>query len=352
MRILRPFRRSACFRHVRALSPPSLIGAASSKLMPAGMATIRALALIEMNSACAPNLSPLLPKTRSPTANSLTAAPTASTSPANSVPRTRCFGRRRPKTRRLIKERARPLRRLASRVAQSNRLTVVAWTLTRTSSSLGTGRSTSSSRRTSGGPYLSKTTALISFRVQDFRDVGARRPAPGNRGGGDRHDYTREWYRNQLPGCKNTVCGLRRVVAAEAGDQVEECSAERDACRYRDQTTDQRQEPGRGGDHPDHLARAHAKRLEGGGVAGALARGQQQGGEDAGDCDQRDHSRDREQDGADHSSRRGRTDLVGLDVKQVRLRRCQALHVGVDVRTGLEGDQVAGRREVRHCRRD
>jgi len=40
-------------------------------------------------------------------------------------------------------------------------VTVVAWILTRTSSSLGTGRSTSSSRRTSGGPYVSWTTALM-----------------------------------------------------------------------------------------------------------------------------------------------------------------------------------------------
>src|SRR5438067_10202677 len=244
MRILRPFRRSACFKHVRALSAPSQTGAASSKVIPAGMCAIRALSRMHMNSACAPKLSPLVPKTLSPTANSRTAAPTASTSPANSVPRTRCFGRRRPKTRRLIKERARPLRRLASRVAQSNRLTVVAWTLTRTSSPLGTGRSTSSSRRTSGGPYLSKTTALISFRVQDFRNVGARGPSPRKHGGDDRHDHAREWYRNQLPGCKSTVRGRRRVVTAEAADQVEQRSAERNACWYRDQTTDQRQEPG------------------------------------------------------------------------------------------------------------
>src|SRR5215207_6510922 len=49
----------------------------------------------------------------------------------------------------------------ALRQPQSDRLTVVEWILTRTSSSFGTGRSTSSSRRTSGGPYLSWTTALI-----------------------------------------------------------------------------------------------------------------------------------------------------------------------------------------------
>src|ERR1700682_1221174 len=174
MRILRPSRRSACFRHVSALSAPSHIGAASSKLMPAGICAIRALTGIARYSACAPNLSPVVPKTRSPTANSVTAAPAASTSPANSVPRTRCLGRRRAATRRLSNEMARPLRRLASRVAVSHRLTVVAWTLTRTSVSLGTGRSTSSSRRTSGGPYRSKTTALMwpGSHVDDDLSLG------------------------------------------------------------------------------------------------------------------------------------------------------------------------------------
>ena len=50
----------------------------------------------------------------------------------------------------------------AARMWQSVWLTVVARTLTRTSSSSGAGRSTSSTRRTSGGPYLSCTTALMA----------------------------------------------------------------------------------------------------------------------------------------------------------------------------------------------
>src|SRR5438876_1752148 len=37
MRMVRPVRRSACFKQVSALSAPSVTGAASSKLMPAGM---------------------------------------------------------------------------------------------------------------------------------------------------------------------------------------------------------------------------------------------------------------------------------------------------------------------------
>src|SRR3984893_7655503 len=243
-RIVRPFRRSACFRQVSALSAPSQMGAASSKLMPAGICAIRALAGIVRNSACAPNLSPVVPKTWSLTAKSLTAAPTASTVPANSVPRIRCRGRRMPETRRLSNEMARPLRRLASRVAVSNRLTVVAWTLTRTSSSAATGRSTSSSRRTSGGPYLSYTMALISFGVEDLHAVGARRPAAWNPGGDHRHDDAAQRDRNQLPGGKDVVEGERRDVAAKATELVEEHPVERDPCRYRHQPTHEREEAG------------------------------------------------------------------------------------------------------------
>ena len=107
------------------------------------------------NSACAPKCHALTPKTSSPTANWVTAAPVASTVPASSVARILHFGRRRPLISRLTTG-------SPARIPQSVRLTVVAWTLTRTSSGLGVGLATSSSRRTSGGPYLSQTTALIS----------------------------------------------------------------------------------------------------------------------------------------------------------------------------------------------
>src|ERR1700687_2817306 len=198
MRILRPSRRSAAVRHVSALSAPSVAGAASSKLMPAGMCAIRALSRMHMNSACAPNLRPLLPKTRSPTANSLTPAPAASTSPANSLPRIRCLGRRTPETRRLRSETPRPLLRLASRVWTSNRLTVEAFTLMSTSSSLGTGGSRSSSLRTSGGPYLSHTTALIVAPDPPGRRRSAKpgvriaEPAPAEAGRSLAHPDSRD----------------------------------------------------------------------------------------------------------------------------------------------------------------
>src|SRR3990172_9560954 len=154
MRMLRPFRRSAVRRHASARLAPSQTAAASSKVMPVGLCASGALSRTQTNSACAPK--PMTPKTSSPTSNSLTAAPTASTSPASSMPRILRFGRRRP-----VKKRLRNISALRNPV--SVRLTVVAWILTRTSSSLGTGRSTSSSRRTSGGPYLSWTTALMGF---------------------------------------------------------------------------------------------------------------------------------------------------------------------------------------------
>ena len=78
----------------------------------------------------------------------VTAAPTASTSPANSSPRIFRFGRWSP-----VKKRER--KTSALRNPQSVLVTVEAWILTRTSSAPGAGRSTSSTRRTSGGPYLS-----------------------------------------------------------------------------------------------------------------------------------------------------------------------------------------------------
>src|SRR6266446_1551152 len=82
MRILCPLRRSASLRHHSALSPPSQTAAASSKLTSRGLCAIRALSRMQMNSAYAPNLNPLVPKTWSPTPNSLTAAPVGVTSRA------------------------------------------------------------------------------------------------------------------------------------------------------------------------------------------------------------------------------------------------------------------------------
>jgi hypothetical protein len=89
----------------------------------------------------------LYPKTRSPTSKDVTPPPTASTSPANSFPRTVTRGLLSPVKNLLMKG-------LAARKPLSVRFTVVAWTLTSTSLSLAVGFSTSAIRTTSGGPYL------------------------------------------------------------------------------------------------------------------------------------------------------------------------------------------------------
>ena len=124
---------------------PSQTAAASSKETLSGMAAIGAPSGRHRYSACAPMSTALTPNTRSPGANPLTSAPTASTTPANSVPSTGCFGRSQP-----VKNRA--IHGVALRSPQSVRLTVVEWTRTRTSPGPGTGRGISARCRTSGGP--------------------------------------------------------------------------------------------------------------------------------------------------------------------------------------------------------
>jgi hypothetical protein len=71
-------------------------GAISAKLRPAGTVAIDPSAGTDRYSACAPNAPSLYPNTRSPTAKDVTPAPTASTSPAYSVPRIVRRGRTRP----------------------------------------------------------------------------------------------------------------------------------------------------------------------------------------------------------------------------------------------------------------
>ena len=84
-----------------------------------------------MNSAWAPKRS-FTPNTRSPTSNFGDAGPEPTTTPANSVPSVRYFGRRRPLKKRTKNGRGR-------RNPQSVRLTVDMWTSTSTSSAAGTG---------------------------------------------------------------------------------------------------------------------------------------------------------------------------------------------------------------------
>ena len=130
--MLLPFRTSAGRRPIRARITPSHTAAASSKPTPTGLCASAALSGMQTNSACAPNVQALTPKTSSPALNSVTAGPAASTTPASSLPRIRCRGRRRPVSRRATGG-------LPRRVSVSDRLTVVARILIRTWSRSGDG---------------------------------------------------------------------------------------------------------------------------------------------------------------------------------------------------------------------
>src|SRR2546429_5654222 len=78
------------------------------------------------------------------------------------------------------------------RIPSSVRVTVVARTLIRTSSAAGTGRGTSSRCNTSGGPYLSQTTAFIESAQAERR--GHVRHQPG--------------LVSDLPGCSQWDVGI------------------------------------------------------------------------------------------------------------------------------------------------
>jgi hypothetical protein len=75
---------------------PSVPGADSSYDKFDGMIATGLSCLIDGYSACAPNAPSQYPKTRSPTANDVTAEPTDSTLPANSLPSTAARGFRSP----------------------------------------------------------------------------------------------------------------------------------------------------------------------------------------------------------------------------------------------------------------
>jgi transposase InsO family protein len=97
-----------------------------------------------------------------PSGKRLTVSPTASTTPANSLPRMVRFGLVTP-------ENPRRNHGWQARKPQSVRLTVVAWTRTSISSASGAGRGTSMMCTTSGGPLRVVTAAFIAVRVPDAR---------------------------------------------------------------------------------------------------------------------------------------------------------------------------------------
>ena len=140
---------------------PSQTAAASSNDRFAGMVVMGARSGRHRYSACAPMSLALTPNTRSPGANPVTSAPTASTTPANSVPSTGFLGRSQP-----VKNRA--IHGVALRSPQSVRFTVVECTRTRTSPGPGTGRGISARCRTSGGPNFVWTTARMVMSAPGF----------------------------------------------------------------------------------------------------------------------------------------------------------------------------------------
>ena len=145
---LLPFRRSARLRHASALRAPSQTAAASSKAH-AGRLVRDQAALAHANKlrVCAEH-----PRVES---EDLVTARELGDRRASCFDLSRQFAAEDPRLGRRRPANSRHMNGSAARRWQSVRLTVVAWILMRTSSSLGAGRSTSSSRRTSGGPYLS-----------------------------------------------------------------------------------------------------------------------------------------------------------------------------------------------------
>src|SRR5439155_1534741 len=82
-------------RSVVRKRPPSAPGATSPNDRPAGIGATMPCSGTHTSSACAPNLG-LYPNTRSPSENLVTPGPTASTTPANSLPRIVARGWTRP----------------------------------------------------------------------------------------------------------------------------------------------------------------------------------------------------------------------------------------------------------------
>ena len=126
--------------------------AACSKVRLAGLGTTLSAAA-HAYSANAPRANP---STASPARSCRTFAPAVSTTPATSIPATRALGLVSPT----------PISRAISgsprKMCQSAGLTAAACTRISTSPSPTSGRPVSTSRRTSGGPNLSWTTALIT----------------------------------------------------------------------------------------------------------------------------------------------------------------------------------------------
>ncbi len=130
------------------MSAPKGTDAASANGMPGGIGETAAVSAIARYSAFAPR-SPM-PNTRWPGRKRETSAPTASTTPANSMPGIGWRGPTMPKASRSGSRKMASARSPRSRA--SPEVTVLAWTRTSTSPRRIAGGGTSSTRSTSGGP--------------------------------------------------------------------------------------------------------------------------------------------------------------------------------------------------------
>lgn len=132
---------------------PNGMAATSSQLSESGLIAKAPFSGRHAYRACPLPAMPVEATTRSPVLNLLTSLPAPSTSPANSVPRTRPFqGFLMPNMSFAIGSMD-LVTKVKLRTLQSPLDTVVACILIRTSLSLGAGLSTSLNWRRSGGPY-------------------------------------------------------------------------------------------------------------------------------------------------------------------------------------------------------
>ena len=140
-------------RKYNAVFAPNGIATACSQLSESGLIATAPVSGRHAYCACPPPAAPFEATTRSPVLNLVTSFPARSTSPANSVPRTRAFqGFLIPNMSFAIGSMD-LVTNVKLRTLQSPVDTVVACIAMRTSLSFGVGVSTSLSSRRSGDPY-------------------------------------------------------------------------------------------------------------------------------------------------------------------------------------------------------
>jgi len=204
MRILRPVRSRAGRIAFSARIAPSHTAAASSKGMPAGIGARAPPARIQMNSACAPNFHGLIPKTWSPTLNSVTAVPTGLDDSGQVAAEDLS-----PRPAETADESGRRTARLpAARSGSADRRRV---DLDQDLVALGKG--SLGRLRVAGrpaGPYLSRTTALTMLPPCSLQHQATSR-SPSRPSGGDE-------IQPELEALRAVVAGLERVLEDHLGD--------------------------------------------------------------------------------------------------------------------------------------